>query len=145
MQRLLAVAGAGLLVGCAASSPPPSNRDLAALDGVTSSIIGHPITTASADASTHFLAGQREQDLGRNFDALDHFQRAVAAVSTFAFGYLSLANTANSLADFKQNLDRAERLASRASEAEQIQIRIARLGLENDVNGQLALAQDLVA
>ena len=145
MHRLLAVAGVGLLMGCAASPPPPTNRDLAALDGVTSSIMGHPITTTSADARTHFLAGQREQDLGRNFDALDHFQRAVAADSTFAFGYLSVANTSNSLSDFKKNLDRAEQLASRACEAEQIQIQIARRGLENDVNGQLALAQELVA
>ena len=92
----------------------------------------------------HFLAGQREQDLGRNFDALDHYQRAVAADSTFAFGYLSVANSSNSLADFKKNLDRAEQLASGASEAEQLQIRIARRGVENDVNGQLALAQELV-
>jgi Tfp pilus assembly protein PilF len=145
MHRLLAVAGVGLLIGCAAASPAPPTRDLAALDGVTSSIIGHPITTTSADARSHFLAGQREQDLGRIFEALDHYERAVAADSTFAFGYLSVANTSNSLADFKQNLDRAERLASRASEAEQLQIKIARRGLENDVNGQLALAQDLVA
>ena len=68
MHRLLTVAGVGLSIGCAASSPPTPTRDLAALDGVTSSIIGHPITTTSADARTHFLAGQREQDLGRNFD-----------------------------------------------------------------------------
>lgn len=93
----------------------------------------------------HFLAGQREQDLGRNFDALDHYSRAVAADSTFALGFLSVANTSNSLSDFKKNLDRAERLASRASEAEQLQIRIARRGLENDVSGQLSAAQELVA
>lgn len=146
MHRLLAVAGAGLLIGCAASPPPPppSTRDLAALDGVTSSIIGHPITTTSADARTHFLAGQREQDLGRNFEALDHYSRAVAADSTFAFGYLSVANVSQSLADFKTDLARAEQLASGASEAEQLQIQIVRRGFENDVDGQLALAQTLV-
>jgi Flp pilus assembly protein TadD len=144
MHRLLAVAGVGVFLGCAAS-PPSATRNLAALDSVTGSISGLPITTPSADARMHFLAGQREQDLGRNFEALDHFQRAVAADSTFAIGYLSVANVSNSLADFKQNLDRAERLASRASPAEQLQIRIARRGLENDVSGQLALAQELVA
>jgi tetratricopeptide (TPR) repeat protein len=144
MHRLLAVAGAGLLIGCAAS-PPPSARDVAALDAVTSSIIGHPVTTTSAEARTHFLAGQREQDLGRIIDALDHYKRAVAADSTFAFGYLSVANASNSLAEFRTSLDRAERLMSGASEAEQLQIKIVRRGLENDVDGQLALARDLVA
>jgi tetratricopeptide (TPR) repeat protein len=142
-HQLVAVAGVVLLTSCAAA-PPATTRDLPALDGVTSAIIGHPITTASADARAHFLAGQRELDLGRAFDALDHFQRAVAADSTFAFGYLNVANTSNSLADFKTNLARAEQLAAGASEAEQLQIQIARRGLENDVSGQLALAQQLV-
>jgi tetratricopeptide (TPR) repeat protein len=141
---LFVAASAILLSSCGAGPPPPAGRDLAALDGVTSAIVGHPITTASADARTHFLAGQRELDLGRVFEALDHFQRAVAADSTFAFAYLNVANTSNSLADFKTNLARAEQLAAAASEAEQLQIQIARRGLENDVSGQLALAQQLV-
>jgi Tfp pilus assembly protein PilF len=145
MHRVFAVATVVVLAACAASSPASTTRDVAALDAVTSAIIGHPITTASADARTHFLAGQREQDLGRIIDALDHYKRAVAADSTFAFGYLSVANTSNSLAEFKTSLDRAEGLMSGASEAEQLQIKIVRRGLENDVNGQLALAQELVA
>jgi len=145
MHRIFAVASVALLAGCAASPPPSSaTRDIAALDAVTSSIIGHPITTTSDDARMHFLAAQREQDLGRNFDALDHYQRAVKADSTFAFGYLGLANVSNSLADFRTNLARAEQLASGASEAERLQIQIARRGLENDVSGQLALAEELV-
>jgi tetratricopeptide (TPR) repeat protein len=148
---LIAVTTAILLSACGASPPPPpppppsTTRDVAALDSVTSAIIGHPVTTASADARSHFLAGQRELDLGRAFDALDHFQRAVAADSTFAFGFLSVANTSNSLADFQTNLARAERLAGGASEAEQLQIQIVRKGFENDVSGQLALAEQLVA
>jgi len=145
MHKVLAVAAAALLAGCAASPPPSSStRDLAALDAVTSSIIGHPITTTSNDARMHFLAAQREQDLGRNFEALDHYQRAVRADSTFAFAYLGVANVSNSLADFKTNLARAEKLANGASEAERLQIQIARQGFENDVSGQLALAQELV-
>ena len=145
MHRVFTVASAALLAGCAASPPPSSTtRDLAALDAVTSSIIGHPITTISDDARMHFVAAQREQDLGRNFEALDHYQRAVEADSTFAFAYLGVANVSNSLAEFRTNLARAEKLASGASEAERLQIQIARRGLENDVSGQLALAQELV-
>lgn len=146
MHKVFAIASAALLAGCAASPPPSSTtRDLAALDAVTSSIIGHPITTTSDDARMHFLAAQREQDLGRNFEALDHYSRAVRADSTFAFGYLGVANVSQSLAEFKANLARAERLASGVSEAERIQIQIARRGFENDVSGQLALAQELVS
>lgn len=144
-RTILAVATSALLAACAAAPPPPPSRDLAALDAVTSAIIGMPITTSSADARNHYLQGVRELDLGRNFDALDHFQRAVAADSGFALGYLAVANSANSLADFKTNLARAEQLSKSASEAEQLQIQIARKGLENDVSGQLATAEQLVA
>jgi len=95
---------------------------------VTSNIMGTPVTTASADARNHFLQGQRELDLGRNFEALDHFKLAVAADSTFAIAYLNIANTGNSLDEFKTNLARAEALAAKASDAEQMQIAIARKG-----------------
>ncbi len=107
--------------------------------------MGVPVTTSSADARNHFLQGQRELDLARNFEALDHFKRAVAADSTFAIAYLNVANTGNSLDEFKTNLARAERLAAGASDAEQLQIEIARKGLENDASGQLETAQQLVA
>jgi len=143
-RPLFFVAAAALLSSCGAS-PPPGGRDLAALDGVTSGIMGIPVTTSSADARNHFLQGQRELDLARNFEALDHFKRAVAADTTFAIAYLNIANTGNSLDEFKTNLARAERLAAGASDAEQLQIEIARKGLENDASGQLATAEQLVA
>src|SRR5206468_4359257 len=43
------------------------------------------------------------------------------------------------------NLARAEQFASGASDAEQLEIQIARRGFENDVSGQLAAGQQLVA
>src|SRR6266511_3515944 len=70
---------------------------------------------------------------------------AVAADSTFAIAYLNVANTGNSFEEFQTNLARAEALAAGASDAERLQIEIARKGLENDVSGQLAAAQQLVA
>ena len=147
-RPFLAVTGAFVLSSCgggAGAAPPLStDRNLAALDSVTSNIMGTPVTTASADARNHFLQGQRELDLGRNFEALDHFKLAVAADSTFAIAYLNIANTGNSLDEFKTNLARAEALAAKASDAEQMQIDIARKGLENDASGQLTTAQQLV-
>ncbi len=141
-RPLCAVAAAVLLSSCGAA--PATSRDLAALDGVTSGIMGTSLTTSSADARNHYLQGQRELDLARLFDALEHFKRAVAADSNFALAYLAVANTGNSLAEFKTNLARAEQLAPKASEAEQLQIQIARKGFDNDISGQLAAAQQLV-
>ncbi len=142
-RPLLAVAVALLLSSCGAAPATP-NRDLAALDGVTSAIGGTPLTTSSADARNHYLQGQRELDLVRPFDAAEHFKRAVAADSNFALAYLALANTGNSLAEFKTNLARAEQLTAKASEAEQLQIQMARKAFDNDISGQLAAAQQLV-
>jgi Flp pilus assembly protein TadD len=116
-----------------------------AQDGITSAIINHPITTTSAPARAHFLEGLRDADLGRFIDANTHFRAAVAADPNFAFAYLNVANTANSLAEFKDNLALAERHAATASDAEQLQIQMARKGLDNDLAGQLALGQQLVA
>src|SRR5204863_10150201 len=141
-RPLLAVATSILLSACGGSRrrSTTTTRDLAALDSVTSSISGIPVSTKSAAARNHFLQGQRELDLARNFEAHDHFKRAVAADSTFAIAYLNVANTGNSLAEFKTNLARAESFAARASDAEQLEIQIARKGLENDADGQLATA-----
>lgn len=146
LRGALAVAGAAvfLLTPCAAQAPSHT-RNLPALDSVTSGIMTLPITTASAYARDHFLQGQRELDLGRQIDAHAHFQAALTADSNFALAYLDVANTGNSLAEFNTNLALAERHAAGASDAEQILIQIARKGADNDVNGQLVLAQQLVA
>ena len=148
LRGALTVAAAAFLLQAPcfaqANSPPPP-RDPAALDAVTSGIMKLPITTTSTEARNHFLMGQREQDLGRFLDANAHFKAAVAADSNFAIAYLSVGNTGNSFEEFRTNLALAERHAAGASDAEQWQIQIARKGLENDLNGQLALAQQLVA
>jgi tetratricopeptide (TPR) repeat protein len=107
-------------------------------------VIQHPITTASAAAQDHFLRGQRELDLARFIDANAHFKAAVAADQAFAFAYLSVANTANSLEEFRTNLAFAEQHAAGASEAERLQIQMARKGFDNDLAGQLALGKQLV-
>jgi tetratricopeptide (TPR) repeat protein len=133
------LASAGWSAGAAAQDAR------AALDPITSAVIGHPITTSSAAARMHFLEGVREADLGRFLDANVHFQAAVTADPNFAFAYLNAANTANSLTEFKTNLALAEQHSGNASEAEQLQIQMARKGFDNDLTGQLALGQQLVA
>src|SRR5213080_1215391 len=119
---LAAVFASGGWYGGAAAQDPRSALD--------------PITTASGVARDHFLRGQRELDLARFIDANAHFKEAIAADPDFAFGYLNVANTANSLAEFKSNLALAEQHAAGASEAERLQIQMVRKGFDQDLAGQ---------
>ncbi|NIM48816.1 MAG: tetratricopeptide repeat protein, partial [Gemmatimonadales bacterium] len=107
-------------------------------------VIVMPVTTSSDTAMAHFRQGQHAMDVGRFFDAREHFEAAVGADPAFALAHLRLANTANSTAEFMAGLESAEEHAASASEAEQILIQIARRGLDNDAEGQLQLAQRLV-
>src|SRR2546426_10998313 len=134
----LVLASVSWSAGAAAQGPR------SALDPITSAVIHHPITTSSAEARAHFLEGLREFDLGRLIDANVHFKAAVAADPSFAFAYLNVANTANSLDEFKTNLAQAEQHAAGASDAERLQIQMARKGFDNDLVGQLALGRQLV-
>ena len=138
------VRAALVLALCGSHSGAAAQASRSALDPITSAVIQHPITTASAAARDHFLRGQRELDLARFIDANAHFKAAVAADPAFAFAYLSVANTANSLEEFKTNLALAEQHAAGASEAERLQIQMARKGFDNDLAGQLALGKQLV-
>src|SRR5882762_7030406 len=134
-----------VLALCGFSSSLAAQTSRSALDPITSAVMKHPLTTSSSVARDHFLQGQREFDLARFIDANAHFKEAVAADPTFAFAYLDAAFTANSLEEFKRNLALAEQHAAGASEAERLQIQMARKGFDNDLAGQLALGQQLVA
>jgi tetratricopeptide (TPR) repeat protein len=83
-------------------------------------------------------------DVERAITPRQHFERAIAADPNFALGHLYAALTSNSVGSYRSHLDEAARLADRATPAEQLWIRIEQAGLDNDVNRQLALAQQLV-
>src|ERR687895_456325 len=96
-----------------------------------------PITTAAADARSHYETGERLLDLNRPQEANVHFRRAVQADSTFAYAYLALANTAASSQEFKENLDLASRYAEGKSEGERLRIDIVRANLDNNLDRRL--------
>jgi len=104
MQAFLRAALAVLLTSGGLGVRAGAQDPRSGLDPVTSAVMGHPITTSSAAARGHFLAGQREFDLLRLIDANEHFKAAVAADPRFAFAYLNVALTANSTEEFKSNL-----------------------------------------
>jgi tetratricopeptide (TPR) repeat protein len=103
-----------------------------------------PISTQSATARDEFLRGLHDLDVQRFPSARQHFDRAIAADPNFALGHLYAALAAPSIASYRNHLDEAVRLADRATPAEQLRIRAERTRLDNDVNGGLALAQQLV-
>ena len=103
-----------------------------------------PATTTSDEGREQFMSGLYAMDMGRFIDARGYFEKAVQIDPAFALAYLNLANAANSLEMFTMNLRKAEEAASGASREEQLLIEITRKGLDNDVEGQLATAKELL-
>jgi tetratricopeptide (TPR) repeat protein len=101
------------------------------------------LTTESAAAVEHFEAGMYARDMAKLSEANSHFEAAAAADPDFAVAYLMAANTAVSTAEFTSNLARAVELSSDASEAEQLWIEVTQRGVDADVEGQLAAAEEM--
>jgi len=102
-----------------------------------------PVTTISDEARELFMSGVYAMDMGRGIDARGYFEKAVQIDPGFAFAYLNLAFTSNSLEKFTMNLKKAEEAVSGASPEEQLLIEITLKGFDNDVDGQLATAKEL--
>ena len=103
-----------------------------------------PVSTDSEEARNLYHQAQELLDNGRAIEANAVFRRAVEADADFARGYLGIANSANSTTEFKQNLDRARGYAEDASEGERLLIDINLAFLDNNLEGALALARQLV-
>ncbi len=107
-------------------------------------VIVLPVTTTSDEARAQFMSGLYALDMARLIDARAYFEKATEIDPAFAYAYLNLANSANSLEEFTLNLGKAEEAASGVTREEQLLVEIARKGFEADLKGQLATAQDLV-
>lgn len=103
-----------------------------------------PLSTQSATARDEFLRGAHAWDVERFASARQHLDRAIAADPNFALGHLYAAFQAPSVAAYRNHLDEAVRLADRASPAEQLWIRSAKAGSENNVSAQIAIVEQLV-
>ncbi|MDQ3950843.1 MAG: tetratricopeptide repeat protein [Gemmatimonadota bacterium] len=101
------------------------------------------ITTASDEARSHYVMGERLLDVGRPQEANVHFRKAVELDSTFAYAYLGIANSAASTQEFKENVDAAARHIEGKSDAERLLLEINRTFLANNAEGTLELAQRL--
>ena len=102
------------------------------------------IGTSSTTARDEFYQGLRDLDAERFIVAREHFNSAVAADPNFALGQLYSAFNGASLADYKTHLDAAVRSLDGATPAEQLWIRAERKNADNDVTGQIELAEQVV-
>ena len=97
--------------------------------------------TSSTVARDEFYQGLRDLDAERFIRAREHFNAAVAADPNFAIGQLYAAFNGASLADYKTHLDAAVAAVDGATPAEQLWIRAERKNADNDVTGQIELAE----
>src|SRR2546423_9822927 len=102
------------------------------------------IGTSSTTARDEFYQGLRDLDAERVIVAREHFNSAVAADPNFALAQLYSALNGASLADYKTHLDAAARSLDGATPAEQLWIRAERKNADNDVTGQIELAEQVV-
>ncbi|MGQ0562358.1 MAG: tetratricopeptide repeat protein [Gemmatimonadota bacterium] len=127
-----------LLAACGAGSPQnEAVRDEAVL-------ALWPLTTSSDEARQSVADGVRELDMGRSEEASAHFERAVTADPNAAMAHLWASAAAQSLESSFAHLAKATELAAGASEVERTIIQMVQKSVDNDAQGALALAQQLV-
>jgi tetratricopeptide (TPR) repeat protein len=104
-----------------------------------------PVTTASEEARSEFLRGRDLAERLQITDSYSHFQKAVALDPGFAWAELSVANSAPTAKEFFEHLDKAVRLADKASDGERLLILAAQAGSNNDTVKQKEHLVALVA
>jgi tetratricopeptide (TPR) repeat protein len=104
-----------------------------------------PLSTKSEDARKWTDAGEVAFDAGLNDDSHQDFKRAVAADSAFAYGYLRIAQNANSLDEYRANLQRANAFISTANPSEKLLIEAENRFFAGDVQAGLDSLKKLMA
>lgn len=102
-----------------------------------------PITTEVHQARVLFLQGREALDLGRNDEARDVFDRAIAADSTFALAFLYRGLVTETPDEQRVYFDEAERHASTASLGERLLIGLHHAGMQNDLPRRGSFARRL--
>ena len=104
-----------------------------------------PVTTASDEARAAYIKGLGLYDNLKFSDAHAAFGEAAAADPDFAMAYAMSAQSSLTAADFFTAIDKAKAAAPSASDGEQLYIKALAAQADNDVAGQRAALQDLVA
>jgi eukaryotic-like serine/threonine-protein kinase len=107
------------------------------------------VTTSSLEAYRAYLSGREEFDRFFTADARRSFEKAVSLDPDFAVAHLYLAKALSALGDKKAQeevLERARRLASRASEKERLSIEASYAGnIKRDASERRRILEELVS
>jgi len=142
--RLLAVCSAGLLLAaCGQEEQPAADAETVAAPAEAAAKI--PLTTASEQARDLYMQGLALFDDLHATDAHSMFTKAVAADPDFAMGYVQVATSSQTAAEFFDAVEKAKAAAAGASEGEQLIVASLVATAENDQAGQLAALQKLLA
>lgn len=102
-----------------------------------------PMTTESELAQQLYEEGQYLLDVGRNVEARERFQAAVAEDPGFVRGHFGQSSASVSFQEFQQCLDTASENLANASDGEQLMVEINRTFLTNDTEQGVQLATRL--
>ncbi len=143
---VIGVAAGLAMAGCGKTQAPPPAAEAATTPAPAPAGDGKiPVTTSSAQAKAEFLQGRELAEKLQITDSIAHFQRAATLDPSFAWAELSLANSAPTGKEFFEHLDKAVRLADKASEGERLLILATRSGADNDAVKQKERLDALVA
>ena len=104
-----------------------------------------PVTISSKEALELFEEGRALLDDLHFIESRPYFEQAVEKDPNFAMGYVLLANSSQSAAQFFDAVEKAEANAAGASEGEQLIIRALSAGAKNDQAAQLDALNELVS
>ena len=140
LSNFVLLASCTLLLGLAACSQKTGNESTEA--AAPAKI---PVTTASADARAAYDKGLALFDNLKFADAHAAFGEATAADPDFAMAWAMSAQTSQTTADFFAAVDKAKATAAKASDGEQLFIKSIAAAADNDIAGQRAALEQLVA
>ena len=132
------------LVACAGSETESAAESEGTVAEAPDVVMVMPVSTQSEEARDHYMAGSHALDMARPTEANTLFELAVAADPQFAAGYLMVASSAASTEEFTTNLALANQYAAQASQPEQLRIAMMQRCFENNTEGHLEAAAELV-
>ncbi len=103
-----------------------------------------PITTSSPQALADFERGRELMDVGRAEEANALFEAATIKDPGFAYAYINVASTARSWQEFNDSQRLAMANLEGKSTGERLLAQILRTVFENDAEGRIELALELV-
>ena len=124
------------VLGCAPQEAPPTEVAEVVVEEI-------PVTTASETARALHAEGEYLLDVGRNVEARQKFQAAIAEDPGFVRAHFNQSNAALSFKEFQTCLDMASENLASASDGEKLMVEVNRTFLSNDNQTGLELAQQL--